>query len=81
MANLRVKAFQVQVFRSGSLLEVEPDVCTDVLALTEVTAVQSVMRQAMMKEAGAVYVRCGDQERWFYEVVLVDGQLLSEYVV
>jgi hypothetical protein len=81
MASLRMKTFQVKVFCSSSLLEVEPDVFREISALTEVTAITSVMQRAGISAAGVVYVVCEGQERWLYGVLLVDGQVLCEFVV
>jgi len=80
MANLRMKQFGVLVLRSNPLFDFGPDVRAEVVALTELTAIQSVMRGAMMTEARAVYVQCEGQGCWFCGVMLVDGQVFYEYV-
>ncbi len=85
MASLHLKWYSVQVFRSLSLTQVEPDVREQVWALTEVTAVQRVMERHWIEEAGRLYVRMQDGERvqecWFDQVRLVAGQLFYEHQV
>ena len=81
MASLRMKPYQVLVRWPGSSLGFGPDISREVTALTEITAIQSVMRGAMVAEARAVYVQCEGQGHWFCGVALVNGQVLYEYAV
>jgi hypothetical protein len=82
MASLRMKSFEVKVFLSASLLDVEPDFVEGAFALTEVSAIQYVLGRCSVSEAGVVYVAGPDgQERWLYGVSFVDDELVYEHVV
>ena len=81
MAGLRMKSYRVLVRWPQSSCGFGPDISREIMALTEMTAIQSVMRGAVVAEAGAVYVQCEGQGRWFCGVVVVDGQVFYEYVV
>ncbi len=82
VAVLRVKIFHVEVFFSGSLEHVKPDIVEDIRSLTEQTAVQQVMTIHGVQSAGTVYiVNADNQELCLYDVYLNDGGLAYEHSV
>ncbi|GLV57529.1 hypothetical protein KDH_43650 [Dictyobacter sp. S3.2.2.5] len=81
MAVLRAHALHIQVFASPSMLEVEPDVVEDTMAISVQFAVHSVMRRAGIDLAAVVYIRSDSHEMWLHDVQVLGNDIAYEYPV
>ncbi|GCE28136.1 hypothetical protein KDA_36200 [Dictyobacter alpinus] len=81
MAILRAQVLQVHVFCSPSLLDVEPDVSTEEMAVSVSGAVSAVMRRYGINLAAEVYVRSQEREMWLHDVILCQSGITYEFPV